>query len=134
MPDAAADEKLYRAAGTGTLGEIKKLLAAGANPNAPSFRGDGYTPLIEAAFRGRVDVVRLLIARKADVNARSRAGWTALMSAAWEGHTQVVKLLLENHADPNGRNGRGDTALSLAESAGNNDAAALLRKSHAAPR
>jgi ankyrin repeat protein len=131
MPDSAADEKLYRAAGTGTLDEIRKLLAAGANPNAPSFRGDGYTPLIEAAFRGRIDAVRLLIEKKGDVNARSRAGWTALMSAAWEGHTEVVKLLLEKGADPGSKNGRGDTALSLAESAGNKDVVALLRKIHA---
>jgi ankyrin repeat protein len=132
MPDAAADEKLYRAAGTGTLDEIQKLLAAGANPNAPSYRGDGYTPLIEAAFRGRIDVVRLLIEKKSGVNAHSRSGWTALMSAAWEGHTEVVKLLLENHADPSPKNGRGETALSLAESAGNKDVVAVLRKTHAA--
>jgi len=127
MPDAAADEKLYRAVGTGTVDEIRKLLASGANPNAPSYRGDGYTPLIEAAFRGRLDVVRLLIDKKASVNARSRAGWTALMSAAWEGHTEVVKLLLQKGADAHGKNGRGDTALSLAESAGNKDVAALLQ-------
>ena len=127
MPDAATDEKLYRAAGTGTLDEIRKLLAAGANPNAPSFRGDGYTPLIEAAFRGRIAVVRLLIEKKADVKARSRAGWTALMSAAWEGHTEVVKLLLENRANPRAKNGRGETALALGESAGNKDIVALLR-------
>jgi ankyrin repeat protein len=44
------------------------------------------------ALRGHVDVVRLLINAKADVNAKSNKGWSALMNAAQNGHVDVVRM------------------------------------------
>ena len=51
---------------------------------------------------GNARVVKMLLARKADVNAAERGqGQTALMWAADEGHTAVVQALLDAKADPN---------------------------------
>jgi hypothetical protein len=62
---------------------------------------DGFTPLLWAANRGAVKLVELLIARGADVNARTtqkfNAGRTALYLA---GNIDVVRVLLAAGADP----------------------------------
>jgi uncharacterized protein len=62
---------------------------------------DGFTPLLWAANRGAVKLVELLIARGADVNAKTtrkyNAGRTALYLA---GHSDVVRVLLAAGADP----------------------------------
>ena len=53
-----------------------------------------------AARAGNADVVRMLLDRGADVNAREKyKGQTALMWAAAERHPAVVKLLLDRGAD-----------------------------------
>ena len=46
------------------------------------------------AERGNEAVVRLLLERKADVDARDENGWVALHGAAWNGHEVVVGLLM----------------------------------------
>ena len=48
---------------------------------------------------GRFRSLRLLVERKADVNARNAAGATALMAAAQTGRPEAVRLLLEKGAD-----------------------------------
>jgi ankyrin repeat protein len=55
---------------------VKLLLEAGANPDAPSSKGD--TALHIAAHDGRLEPLRELVAGGADVNARNAAGLTAL--------------------------------------------------------
>ena len=85
----------------------------------------GMTPLI-AASRGNIEAMRLLIDRKADVNARNAAGGTALMAAAQTGRPQAVRLLLEKGADPNVRTKRNETALADAATAGNEETVKLL--------
>ena len=49
------------------------LLAMHANVEDRGIKGD-CTPLMEAASAGHVDIVRLLIAHGADVNAQSSSG------------------------------------------------------------
>lgn len=50
--------------------------------------------LMVAAFRGRVQIVALLLGRGADVNARTASQATALHFASVQGHINVVRLLL----------------------------------------
>lgn len=55
---------------------VQLLLKAGANPNAKSDEGD--TALHLAAFDGKLDIVRALVAGGADLDAKDAAGLTAL--------------------------------------------------------
>src|SRR5437762_885233 len=77
---------------------IEKLLAAGVDPNAANQGGE--TALMTAARTGNVDAVKVLLDRKADVNAKENVhGQTALMWAVIENHVPVVKLLLARGAE-----------------------------------
>jgi ankyrin repeat protein len=81
---------------------VDALLAAGADPNA--VLPEGETILMTAARTGRPDVLRTLLDRGADVNARERwYGETALIWAAAENHSEAVRLLIERGAAPDAR-------------------------------
>ena len=90
------DEALYEAAEQGDLGDIAKLLDAGADVNT-ALVGDG-SPLIGAARGGRVEAVRLLLGRGADPNLAVSGDGNPLIMAAREGHGNVVELLLTSGA------------------------------------
>ena len=93
----AANERLWEAARTGDTARITAALADGADVNARA-RYD-VTALVFAAGGGRLEAVKLLVARGANVNAedsfyRGRATEMALTS----GHTDVALFLLQNGA------------------------------------
>jgi len=69
--------------------------------------------LREAAARGDVASVTLLVARGVDMNAADPAGWSALHSAADGGHEQVVQELLNAGAKTDNQNEDSLTALDL---------------------
>ena len=56
-------------------------------------------PLLDAARRGEVEVVRSLLDGGADVNAARGDGLTALHAAAERGHLDVAKLLISAGAE-----------------------------------
>ena len=93
------------------------LLAMRANVEDRGMKGD-CTPLMEAASAGHTDIVRLLIAHGADVNAQSSSGNTPLMYACAGGHEEVVRVLLEAGAHVEDHNENGHTPLMEAASAG----------------
>ena len=96
-----------------SVGMVKRLLAAGANPNV--VQSTGETAVMTCARGGVWDAVKPLVDRNVDLNAKEDSlGQTALMWAAWEGHTQVVRGLIEHGADVHARTGTGYTALLLA--------------------
>src|SRR5207244_4291264 len=81
---------------------VGRLLQGGADPNT-SVPG-GETAVMTAARTGKVEALKVLLARGADVNAReSTRGQTALMWAAAEGNAAAVSLLVEAGADVNAR-------------------------------
>jgi ankyrin repeat protein len=55
--------------------------------------GDGFTALHLAAFFGRAEAVRLLVAAGADVDARTEGGATAAELAAARGHDELARGL-----------------------------------------
>ena len=81
---------------------IARLLEAGADPNiAPPTNG---SPLMVASRTGNAEAVRLLIAHRADVNAKeAERGQTALMWAVAERHPDVVRELIAAGADVHAR-------------------------------
>jgi ankyrin repeat protein len=100
------------------------LLAKGARENRA-----GWTPLHYAAAGGAEDIARLLIARKAKLDALSpkeSGAYTPLMMAAREAQPGMVRLLLEAGANPALKNTEGLTAAQIAERAGQADIAATI--------
>ena len=56
----------------------------------------GQTALMLAASHGRSDMVELLLASGANVNARDEDGSTALMCACEHGYIDIVQMLLSH--------------------------------------
>ena len=115
---------LIIAAHNGNLNSVRSLLRYGADIEA---RGtltiddeviEGCAPLWAAAASGRLDVVKLLIERNADVDSRTLTGSTPLRVAAHEGHLDVVRCLVESGADVNARTITENTPLTAACSHG----------------
>ena len=84
---------LTASAAHGSRELIATLLDAGAKVDVPDVRG--MTPLMLAVATGRqnLDVIRLLIARGSDVNAKSLAGETALDWAVKIGAKPAIDVL-----------------------------------------
>jgi uncharacterized protein YegL/ankyrin repeat protein len=108
---------------------VSLLLENGANVNA-QVNNSGYTALTRACELGDAAVVTLLLAKGADVGARSDSH-TALMYASGldnEGFPDIVSLLLQNGAAANidAQNKKGYTALMLASLRGRGEIVSLL--------
>ena len=73
----------------------------------------------------------VLLASKAQVNARGLREETPLHMAMYDGHREVAELLLASQADPDARNTAGETPLHLAARKGHRDLAGLLLEHHA---
>jgi ankyrin repeat protein len=78
------------------------------------FLNEGVPPdagLAGAARRGNLELLRLLLAKGAQVNHKARGGRTALHAAAGAGKVDAVRFLLQQGADPNITNERDETPL-----------------------
>lgn len=75
----------------------------------------GWTPLHYAAANGNDDIAKLLLGYSAYVDAQSPNGTTPLMMAARGDHITTLKLLLDNGADLNAKNQIGMNALDFAK-------------------
>ena len=71
-----------------------ELLKRGADPNKE--RGhDGSTPLHLAIMQERLDIVKKLLLRRADLEAKDVHGWTPLQLAVYFGNEDAAKLLIQ---------------------------------------
>src|SRR5664280_1873188 len=75
---------------TGCLNPLMK-----ASERGDTAMVDKWTPLQLAAKWGQAEVVRILIRRGADVNARNFQNLTAIEIARMKGHENVVQAILE---------------------------------------
>ena len=93
---------MSEAAVVGNPQVIRKLLASGAD--AESANIDGQTALMVIARTSNVEAAKLLIGRRANVNAVEQwRGQTPLMWAAAENQPAMVKLLVQHGAQVNAR-------------------------------
>ncbi|WP_372369366.1 ankyrin repeat domain-containing protein [Candidatus Uabimicrobium sp. HlEnr_7] len=98
----AIAENLFSAISWNKAEKVKELLAAGADVNQKN--GYGQSPLMAAAEKKNIEIVKILLDAKADVNFEGGSKYmpgTPLMSAAKGGNTEIIKLLLDAKADPN---------------------------------
>jgi len=79
------------------------------------------------AVHGHRGVAQLLLAKKAEVDARDGFGGTPLHVAAVNGNRDVAELLLAGKADVNATTNRGPAPLSLALDKDHEEVAELLR-------
>ena len=114
---------LHMAAWHGRLPAARLLLAHGVDVDiAQGGKGDGTTPLMNAAAGDRLEMVRFLIGKGADVNAANRTYRnTPLQRAAERASPEVARVLVEAGAEVNAGNVYNFTALHRA--AKYNDAA-----------
>jgi ankyrin repeat protein len=88
--------EIHAAAMRGDVEKVKALLAA--DPDLVSSKDEhGWTPLYFAAGSGHKDVVELLLANKADVNALNQ-NFTPLRAAILNHHPDVADLLIASNA------------------------------------
>jgi uncharacterized protein len=73
--------------------EVAEVIIQYANINA----GD-ETPLMFAVWRNRIEIVKLLIKKRAEVNHKKTTGENALEWAVFNGYDDIAKLLIEKGA------------------------------------
>src|SRR5215510_12466344 len=105
-----SQDRLYSAIRANDLRQINTLLDDGISAKAEG--PDGITPLMVAAETGSLEAMKMLIDRRADVNARNTCGSTALMWSVTD--LKKVRLLLDHGADANAAARSGRTALIVA--------------------
>ena len=84
---------LQYSANEGDMAELRLFIAAGANMNAQMTRGDGAMVMHRAAYRGHVEVVRLLLDEGCSIDITDKGGNTPLAIARDRGNLEVVALL-----------------------------------------
>eukprot|EP00752_Nemacystus_decipiens_P008503 g7594.t1 len=81
----------------GGLGAVKRLLAAGADPNR--LLVGGGTALHVAAQLGAHEIVEALLVHGGDLNARDSRGQSPLIAAIRSGHSRVAEVLVNAGCD-----------------------------------
>jgi uncharacterized protein len=108
---------LHSAVRSGNISQARELLEAGVS--ADSADPIGGTPLLIAAWSGQTEMVALLLAHGANVNAaHPEAGSTPLQYAVLTGRVEVVKVLLASGADIRKRYRYGQTVVHIAAAHG----------------
>ena len=114
-------EELYAAIVADDLPAVYRKLEEGADPNFEfglSYRSkEGYTPLMVAAHRGRLEAAKALLRAGADPNHVNRAGDAALFWAV-DGGAEMISLFVEYGADLDRASPKGWTALQYARAKG----------------
>ena len=104
---------------------VARALIAHRDTQIDAANVHGETPLMMAALRGEMDLVRTLVERGAQVN-RPAGTWTPLHYAASGPSPQVVAWLLDRGAGIDARSPNGTTPLMMAARYGSIDSAELL--------
>ncbi|KAB5518047.1 ankyrin repeat-containing domain protein [Coniochaeta sp. 2T2.1] len=73
---------------------VTRLLDAGADMDTFNYFGD--TAAVHATGSGNIEMLRLLLARKSDINGRGTREVRALYRAVSRGHLECLKLLIEH--------------------------------------
>src|SRR5215470_2782227 len=96
-PKDDSPQTLWSLAETDNVHQLESVLSNCLDINAKN--SHGTTPLMLAAAKGRLRMVRALLEHGADPNSSRNDKFTPLLLAAFFGHEQIVKLLVEYGAD-----------------------------------
>lgn len=107
---------------------VEYLLAHGADPNLAANNPQRVTALHAATASQSLTIVKMLIARGGNVNAKQVNSFTPLHNAAQNGQIETIELLLANGANINAKSDDGKTPLAFALEGKRDDAAKYLRE------
>ncbi|XP_074565834.1 protein VAPYRIN-like [Curcuma longa] len=124
-------DDLAAAARKGDPWATARMVEQGAAVNGQDQHG--WTALMRAAFKGKVETMQVLIEKGAEVEARDEEGYTALHCAAEAGHAEAVEALLKRGADAEARTAKGATAAEIAAVYGNDEVLRVLGEGGAPP-
>ena len=99
LATTAFADPIHDAVARGDLAGVQAELDKGVDVNAKTNWGDGGTPLHWAAYDGHKEIVELLVAEGADVNAKDVDGLTPLYFAVFRDRNEIVELLIAHGAD-----------------------------------
>jgi len=126
----ARDQEYLNAALSGDIATLRRVIHSDeVDLNVTD--GFGHTALINAAWKDRADVVKLLLEKGVSLNCRNQDGQTAMDKAAYWGFTEVLKLLVDAGSKIDIRNNNGETPLHRAAMWGHVDAVKLLLEAKA---
>ena len=94
--------------------------------NAPLIELKATTPLILAIAVGNIEIIELLLADGADVNAKAESDVTPLLLSIFKKDKRITELLLAHGADVNTKMEGGITLLHVAYLEGNKEIIKLL--------
>lgn len=128
---AAAQDKndlLYEAIIKSDRSAVEFQLAAGANVNYVKELSAWarVSMLIAAVDHNNIDILKMLLEKKANVSFRDGFNTTAIIYAASNGEFEMVKLLVEYGANVNDNDGQGNSVLSAAKDSENAELVAFL--------
>ncbi len=108
------------------LNLVSDLIVLGANVDWRDEHNGKRTALHWAAERGKVDVARILIDAKANLDVQDRWDWTPLNYAAEFGRVEIVRMLIGAKANLNVQDWQGWTPLHRAARNGRVEVAQML--------
>lgn len=123
-PTGPATLTIFEAAKNGDVGELKRVVAAGADVNVTD--ADNVTPLTWACDAGHGEIVKLLLDKGANPSAKDNLGATPLMWAAKQGDPKIAEMLLAKGAEIDSQDKYGSTAMMWAAAEGKYDVVKLL--------
>ena len=83
-------------------------------PNIESKTGEGHTPLMVAAFYGKLHAVKWFLEKGATVACEDKIGWNTLHCAAKGGDPDTIDLILTHLPDIESKTADGQTPLIIA--------------------
>jgi len=109
QPAPAVAPPLYKAAESGDLAEVQRLIEQDASPNT---LGPGKQSIIQvAAERCNLEVVKYLAEKGAELNHKNASTRTPLVSAILGGDIRIVQVIFEKGVDIETKMDVGVTAL-----------------------
>jgi ankyrin repeat protein len=126
-----ASAAVATAARNADVDEVRKLIAAGSDVNAPE--ADGTSALLWAVYQSQPELVTVLLEAGADPNAPNNFGVTPLLQASRAGDAATVTALLQGGADIAAATRDGETPLMAAARAGGVAAVNVLLEHGADP-
>lgn len=108
---------------------VNRLISMSADINCVS-DDRGYTPIMDAVWRGNKEITELLIKKGADLNTINKEGQNNLVLAVGANKIEICELLAKNGANPDIKDSMGMSAYEYAKLFKKTEIIEILEKFH----